>query len=187
MAGEYLRDVEEYMLLPYRMEIYNDGGYWAAEFPELPGLVAGHETWEGLQGAIQDAKRAYFEAAIESGHAISEPGVRPEEYSGRVLLRCGHRLHREATQAAARDGVSLNSFIVAALAKALGHSEARSESTACADISEFQRVPSWIMVWNRFGTCYRAERIGPSFAPREPKQPYSVYSETGQPVAGACS
>ncbi len=56
--------IEDYLGLPYRMEVYYDEGYWAAEFPELPGLVAGHETWEGLQAAVEDAKRAYFDAML---------------------------------------------------------------------------------------------------------------------------
>lgn len=66
-------DVDEYMILPYRKEIYLDGDTWAAEFPELPGLVAGHETLDGLLAAIQDAKRAYFTAALEMGQVIPLP------------------------------------------------------------------------------------------------------------------
>ena len=50
--------VEHHVARPYRMEIYWDKDYWAAEFPELPGLVAGSETWVGLQEAIDGAKRA---------------------------------------------------------------------------------------------------------------------------------
>src|SRR5262249_41474150 len=73
------RQIEEYLRQPYRMEIYWDDGYWAAEFPELTGLVAGHETWEGLQAAIEDAKRTYFEAALESGRPVPAPGTRRTE------------------------------------------------------------------------------------------------------------
>jgi predicted RNase H-like HicB family nuclease len=53
-------DVTDDLNRAYRITIYRDGETWAAEFPELPGLVAGHETWDGLQAAIDDAKRAYF-------------------------------------------------------------------------------------------------------------------------------
>jgi antitoxin HicB len=123
MASERLRSVEEYMRLPYRMEIYDDGGYWAAECPDLPGFAAGHETWEGLQAAIEDAKQAYFEAAIESGRPVPEPSAPQEDVSGRILVRLSKSLHRQAIRAARRDGVSLNTFLVAAVAKELGRSD----------------------------------------------------------------
>ncbi len=123
MARVSARGVEEYMRLPYRMEIYDDGGYWAVEFPELPGLVAGHETWEGLENAVQDAKRAYFSAAIESGGPIPEPAARQEEFSGRFVVRVPRSIHRQAAGTAERDGMSLNTWVVAAIAKELGRGE----------------------------------------------------------------
>ena len=112
--------VDEYLRLPYRMEVYFDDGTWAAEFPELPGLVAGHETWDGLQAAVEDAKRAYFDAMLESGRPIPSPRPRHEEFSGRLVLRLPKSLHREAAHAAQREGASLNSFIMAAVADRLG-------------------------------------------------------------------
>lgn len=126
------KTVEEYMRLPYRMEVYYDEDYWAAEFPELPGLVAGHETWEGLGAAIEDAKRTWFEAMLESGKPIPEPGARAEEYSGRVLLRLPKSLHAQAIRAAEQDAVSLNMFLVAAVAKELGRRSAPSWTTLSA-------------------------------------------------------
>ncbi|MCC7107062.1 MAG: type II toxin-antitoxin system HicB family antitoxin [Chloroflexi bacterium] len=108
------------MRLPYRAEIYWDEDYWAAEFPELPGLAAGSETWEGLATAIEDAKRVYFESALERHLPIPEPGQRPAAYSGRVLLRLPKSLHAQAARAAEQDGVSINSFLVSAVARELG-------------------------------------------------------------------
>jgi hypothetical protein len=45
--------------------------------------------------------------------------------SGRVLLRLPKTLHRLATRAAARDGVSVNTFLVSAVARELGRREPR--------------------------------------------------------------
>ena len=133
MARGHVRHLEEYMHLPYRMEIYHDDGYWAGAFPDLPGLVAGHATWDGLQAAIEGAKRAYFAAAIESGRPIPEPRVpRPPEFSGRFVVRVPKSLHRQATQAAEREGMSLNSFVVAAVAKELGRREQRARQEAAS-------------------------------------------------------
>ena len=116
---------DEYMRLPYRMEVYWDGDYWAAEFPELPGLAAGHETWERLLPAVEDAKRAYFEAALDRGLPIPLPAERQLEFSGKLVLRLSKSIHRDAARVAAREGVSLNAFIASAVARELGRCEAR--------------------------------------------------------------
>src|SRR5258708_37603971 len=99
------------MRLPYRMEVYWDDGYWAAEFPELPGLAAGHEDRDQLWSAVDDAKRAYFEAALRSDRAIRPPRQREDEYSGNLRLRLSKSVHRQAAQAAETEGISLNQFI----------------------------------------------------------------------------
>lgn len=115
------RTADGYVQLPYRMEVYwdEDGVCWGAEFPELPGLVAAHETWEGLQGAIDDAKRAWFEAMIEDGLPIPEPRV-PHGVSGKLQLRLPKSLHAAAARLAESEGVSLNTLLVAAVAKEVG-------------------------------------------------------------------
>jgi antitoxin HicB len=115
--------VAEYMQRPYIMEIVWDQDYWAATFPELPGLVVAADTWDELEQKISDAKASYFEAALEQGLPIPEPGDSTEPASGRVLLRLPKGLHRQATRAASRDGVSVNTFLVAAIAKELGRRE----------------------------------------------------------------
>lgn len=122
-----LTSVEEYMARPYRIEVYRDEDYWAAEFPDLSGLVAGHETWEGLQDAIEDAKHAYFEAAIRDGRPLPLPAVRQEDFSGKLVLRLSKSLHRRAARAAEREGVSLNSFLSTALARELGVVETKEQ------------------------------------------------------------
>jgi antitoxin HicB len=103
------------------MEIYRDeeGACWAAEFPELPGLVAAHETWGGLLESIDDAKRAWFESMVADGAPIPEPRADPA-FSGKLQLRLPKSLHAQAARTADLEGVSLNTIIVAALAKELG-------------------------------------------------------------------
>jgi predicted RNase H-like HicB family nuclease len=81
--------VERYMRLPYLMVVFWDDGYWAAEFPELPGLAAGHEDRLAMREVVDDAKRTYFEEAIRQGKAIPEP--RPDQLrlwrTGRLVGR----------------------------------------------------------------------------------------------------
>jgi antitoxin HicB len=121
--------VADYMQRPYLMEVVWDEDYWAITFPELPGLVAAADTWEELDGKIKDAKESYFAAALEDGLPIAEPGDSSEPASGRVLLRLPKTLHRQATRAASRDGVSVNTFLVAAVARELGRREPRQAAS----------------------------------------------------------
>src|SRR6266567_8585595 len=121
--------VAEYMRRPYLMEVVWDDDYWAATFPELPGLVAAADTWEDLEQKIAHAKESYFGAVLEAGLPIAEPGDRIEAASGRVLLRLPKTLHWQAMRAAARDGVSVNTFLVSAVARELGRREAHQVPT----------------------------------------------------------
>jgi antitoxin HicB len=117
--------VAEYMQRPYLMEVVWDDDYWAATFPDLPGLVAAADTWDELEKKIQEAKESYFEAAFGAGLPIAEPGENSEPASGRLLLRLPKTLHRQASRAAGRDGVSVNTFLVSAVARELGRREPR--------------------------------------------------------------
>ena len=113
------RTVDAYMQIPYRMEIYWDNDYWAAEFPELPGLAAAGDTWEELYAMIDDAKRAWFAGMLDLGKPIPEPRPREEEFSGKLVVRLPKSMHRAAAIAADRDGVSLNTYIVGAVSAAV--------------------------------------------------------------------
>ena len=113
--------LEQYMTLPYRMEVYWDETYWAAEFPELPGLVAGHETWDGLLEEIQINKRNWFESHLVNGDRIPAPAAgRQANFSGKLVLRLPKSLHGQAAAAAERECVSLNTLILTAIATELG-------------------------------------------------------------------
>src|SRR5580765_8555278 len=70
--------VAEYMQRPYLVQVVWDEDYWAATFPELPGLVAAAESWDELARKINDAKESYFAAALEDGLPIAEPGASGE-------------------------------------------------------------------------------------------------------------
>ena len=136
------REVEAYMGRPYVMQVVWDEDYWAATFPELPGLVAAADTFGELEQKIHDAKWSYFEAALEAGLPIAEPGG-GEPASGRVLLRLPKSLHRQVARAAARDGVSVNTFLVSAIAKDLGRRESHNESRATRTRGHAHDVEAW--------------------------------------------
>ncbi len=119
------RTVEEYLTLPYTIEVHkddsdNDTGY-VARIIELPGCITQADSFEELEEMVQDAMRAWMESAQEDGMSIPEPR-KTEDYSGKFVVRVPRSLHRQLATAAERDGVSLNAYVSTTLAQAIGAS-----------------------------------------------------------------
>lgn len=115
--------IEQYLKLPYHMEIIRDEdkenpGY-VARVVELPGCITQGDTFKELGEMIEDAMRGWIEVALKAGIPIPKP-VPDETYSGKFVTRVPRSLHRQIVQAAEREGVSLNQFVNVALANALG-------------------------------------------------------------------
>ena len=64
----------------------------------------------------ENAKKAWFEAAFESGVVIHEPDSL-EEYSGQFKLRIPKSLHRSLAEHSKKEGISMNQYCVYLLAK----------------------------------------------------------------------
>ena len=70
-----MKTLNEYLALPYRMEIVEDreeGGY-VVSYPDLPGCLTCGETIESAVENARDAKRVWLEAALEEGVSIPKP------------------------------------------------------------------------------------------------------------------
>ena len=116
-----MKTLEEYMALPYRMEIIPDveeGGY-TAWYPDLPGCLTCAETMDGIIANAQDAKRAWLEAALADGVEIAEPSreTGPADYSGQFKLRLPRSLHRSLSLHAKQEGISMNQYCLYLLTK----------------------------------------------------------------------
>ncbi|MBD5452620.1 MAG: toxin-antitoxin system HicB family antitoxin [Lachnospiraceae bacterium] len=110
--------LNEYMELPYRMEIVPDveeGGY-AVTFPELPGCITCGETLEQAVRNATDAKKAWLEAALDEGIAIAMPDEL-NEYSGQFKLRIPKSLHRQLSEHSKREGISMNQYCLYLLSR----------------------------------------------------------------------
>ena len=100
-----MKTLNEYLALPYRMEIVEDreeGGY-VVSYPDLPENA-------------RDAKRVWLEAALEEGVSIPMPDSL-EDYSGQFKLRLPRSLHRALAEHSQREGISMNQYCVYLLAK----------------------------------------------------------------------
>ena len=110
-------DVAVYLNAPYvRMLIPDpeDGGY-IAEVLELPGCITAGETPQEALRNLEEAMTGWIRASLDHDKPIPEP-VGMKEYSGHFPLRMSTELHRAAALRAAQEGVSLNQWIVKAIA-----------------------------------------------------------------------
>jgi antitoxin HicB len=117
------RPIEEYLTLPYTIEVYRDDsdgevGH-VARVVELPGCMTQADNFAELEEMIQDAMRAWIETAIENGQSIPEPQAL-DEYSGKFVVRIPKSLHRQLAERASREGVSLNALVSVALGQYVG-------------------------------------------------------------------
>ena len=113
-----MRTIEEYMRLPYRMEIIPDtveGGF-AVRFPELPGCLTCGDTLEEAVRNAADCKKEWFIAAMEEGISIPEP-VSEDEYSGQFKLRIPKSLHKSLAEHSKAEGISMNQYCLYLLTK----------------------------------------------------------------------
>ena len=113
-----MRTLEEYMRLPYRMEIIPDtieGGF-AVKFPELPGCLTCADTMEEAVRNAEDCKREWLAAAIEDRTPIPEP-MTDEDYSGQFKLRIPKSLHKSLAEHSKAEGISMNQYCLYLLTK----------------------------------------------------------------------
>lgn len=113
-----MKKIEEYMALPYRLEIVPDpdeGGF-VASYPDLPGCITCGETIEDIVRNAEDAKCAWITAALEEGISIKEPDSL-DDYSGQFKLRIPKSLHKTLAEHSRREGISMNQYCLYLLSK----------------------------------------------------------------------
>lgn len=112
------RTVDEYMSLPYTIELTPDDGSFFVRAKELEGCMSVAETKADALAMIEDAKREWLHAAIEEGLDIPLPEAMQEaRYSGKFPLRLPKSLHRKLAESAEKEGVSLNQYLVSLLSE----------------------------------------------------------------------
>ena len=100
-----------------------DDGSYVAEVVEMPGcLAAGDDPNEAIE-LLRDSFSLWIEEAGVAGRPVPRPARAGP--NGRLLLRLPKSLHARVAQAAAREGVSVNAFVTAAVAERVGEVSAR--------------------------------------------------------------
>jgi predicted RNase H-like HicB family nuclease len=124
MGTEKSLSPAEILKQPYhRVIVPEEDGSYSAVISEFPGCIAVGETAAEAFATLEEVAEGWLLAAIAHHQSIPEPIEEPE-YSGKLVLRLPKSLHAKSAVAAERDGVSLNQFIVTALAMQIGAVEA---------------------------------------------------------------
>lgn len=68
-----MKTLEDYLALPYTLEIIPDGDAWFVSIKELPGCMTEVDEWDEILPAIDEAKHLWIELALERGRPVPEP------------------------------------------------------------------------------------------------------------------
>lgn len=113
-----MKSLEHYMGLNYKVEIWRDeseGGY-VLSIPILKGCVTcADDLTKGME-MLEDAKKQWLVAALESSYEIPEPAIL-DDYSGQFKLRLPKSLHRELAEKSKQEGISMNQHCLYLLAE----------------------------------------------------------------------
>ena len=116
------KGLEYYTKLPYNIivEQWDDGDkpYWVARVVELPHCLIHGDTPEEAVRDIEEVKSDWIKSNLERGLKIPEPVS--HKYSGQIRLRISPSLHRTIADRAKVERISLNQYMVTALAKSAG-------------------------------------------------------------------
>jgi antitoxin HicB len=116
------KDFDYYLRLPYTVTLKRgtgDGDYWIARILELPHCMTHGDTPEEALRDIEDAKREWLKSNLEASLPIPEPA----KFTGQYHLRMPPSLHEALALKSDNEDVSLNQFIITALARAVGYAE----------------------------------------------------------------
>jgi antitoxin HicB len=111
-------DLTKYPVLVRPLDDEEGGGY-LAEVPDLPGCASDGKTVKKALANVEGAIEEWIAAAKEMARPIPAPGS-ADAFSGKWVQRVPKSLHRQLTEEAKRQGVSLNSLALSFLAEGLG-------------------------------------------------------------------
>jgi predicted HicB family RNase H-like nuclease len=132
LAPRVQRSLDDYLTLNYSLRVIADpdGGY-VLDFPDLPGCMSQVEDLDEVSSVAQEIKHLWLESAHRLGLDIPLPTY-PEEYSGKFNVRLPRSLHRRLAEAADRDGVSLNQYVVMLLSEGVASTRGAAPITSAA-------------------------------------------------------
>jgi antitoxin HicB len=117
----------EYLKRPYaRILRPESDGSFGAEILEFPGCFAVGDTGSEALQNLENVAESWILGVLAKKERIPEPLQEKEAFSGKLVLRLPRSLHKKAAFAAEQERVSLNQFISACVAEAVGLSAGRA-------------------------------------------------------------
>lgn len=131
-------DAHEFLKRPYgRIVVPESDGSFRAEIIEFPGCIAVGDTGALALANLENVALSWLEATLAKGQHVPEP-TETVGFSGKLVLRLQKSLHKKAAYLAAREGVSLNAFIVCALAEHVGGMQSRGTANFYVQVGFIQ-------------------------------------------------
>lgn len=90
---------------------------WVVEFPDLPGCSAVGRTEEEALQESKVARELWLDEYFDQYKSYPEQKSIANNFSGKILLRLPKTLHKELSEEAEEECVSLNQLIVTLLAQ----------------------------------------------------------------------
>ena len=113
-----------------RRETVDGDLLYVGHVAEFPNLQAFEDTFEEARSILIDAIQTLYLVAEESGQSMPSPRTDETEFSGRITLRMPKSLHRQVAAQAQLDDVSLNQYLLSAIAQQIGHTQMLSAISA---------------------------------------------------------
>ena len=127
------KDLDYYLNLDYKIIVEKipekDGGGYEAYIKELGKYTCNGcgETYQEAIGDLLEYKDELIKEWHAKGYSIPEPEEEKEKFSGRFTVRAPRELHKRLYEAAKKNNVSFNHYVVYLLGKNLDFSELLSE------------------------------------------------------------
>lgn len=93
-----------------------EGGGYLVEYPDIPGCMSDGETVEEAIANGREALRDCLAVFKETKRPVPKPGVAAAQWRQRLP----RTLYSKLTKQAKYEGVSINSFVTAIIAEAIG-------------------------------------------------------------------
>ena len=113
-------DAYQFTVRPLSKE---EGGGYLLEYPDIPGCMSDGETVEEAIANGREALRDCVAVFRESGRKVPKPGIEAAQWRQRLP----RTLYSKLTAQAQNEGVSINSFVTAIIAEAIGARQAHSK------------------------------------------------------------
>jgi antitoxin HicB len=155
----------DYLKRPYARVLRPESdGSFSAEILEFPGCFAAGETGSEALQNLENVAEGWILGVLAKNERVPEPLQDREAFSGKLVLRLPRSLHKKAAFAAEREGVSLNQFISACVAEAVGLSTGRARKLEKENV-----IPVPLPYFEATGAGSKGMQAMNAVAPNRPK------------------